>query len=57
MKHPYLLKAKITFDINTGFTLGQESQEIQEICVQGKSGKLEIFWKKSGKKIFVHAMF
>ena len=57
MKHSYLLKAKITFDVNTGFTLSQESQAIQEICVQGKSGKLEIFRKKSGKKIFVHAMF
>ena len=24
---------------------------------QGKSGKLEIFWKKSGKKIFIRAIF
>ena len=41
------------------FPLGQRSQGKPGNTLegQGKSGKLEIFLKKSGKKNFIHAIF
>ena len=40
-------------------TLGHGSQgkSGNMLQSQGKSGKLETFWKKSGKKIFIRAIF
>ena len=43
----------------TGFPLGQGNQGKSRNMLegQGTSGKLEIFLEKSGKKIFIHAVF
>ena len=43
----------------TGFPLGQVGQRKSENLLedQGKPRKLEFFRKKSGKNIFIHAIF
>ena len=62
-KSPTLKKNYLSNLPSAGFPLGQESQRKSGNLLedQGKSGKLEIFWKKSRKiqwkKSFIHAIF